>query len=75
VAGKTSGVRKSKADKGETPESSHKDRPIDASVLHDTHQSDSDLAAVVGAWPDLPEKGGEKIRRLDNLLATRQILG
>jgi hypothetical protein len=33
----------------------HRSPPIDPPVIHDICQTDPDLAAVVAAWPDLPE--------------------
>ena len=52
---KTPGERKSKAAKRLTSIQSHKDLPVDPPVIHDTCQNAHDLAAVVAAWPDLPE--------------------
>jgi hypothetical protein len=46
---------KSKPDNEESPESSHKRILFDPHLIHDTCKTDPDLAAVVVAWPNLPE--------------------
>jgi hypothetical protein len=51
----TPGNPKPKPAKGETPHSSHKQTPVDPYSIHDACRTDPDLAAVVAAWPDLPE--------------------
>jgi hypothetical protein len=33
---------------------SHEDSQVDPPVIHDTCRTDTDLAAVVDAWPELP---------------------
>jgi hypothetical protein len=52
---KPPGMRKFKAAKCLTSIQSHKDLPVDPPVIHDTCQNAPDLAAVMAAWPELPE--------------------
>jgi hypothetical protein len=52
---KPPGKRKFKAAKCLTSIQSHKDLPVDPPVIHDTCQNAPDLAAVMAAWPELPE--------------------
>ena len=47
--------RKSNPTKDERTESTHKRTRFDPNLRHDICQTDSDLAAVIDAWPQLPE--------------------
>jgi hypothetical protein len=47
--------RKSKSNKGLPDNPIHQETPIDPPGIHDTCQTDPDLAQINTAWPTLPD--------------------